>query len=51
MGMLKSKEYLAVDKLCYNGCSCCNPKQARRTAKKNAKRKETRAWKKDQGVR
>jgi hypothetical protein len=51
MSMLKSKEYLAVDKLKHFGCSCCNSPQARRTPRKNAKRKETRAWKKDQGVR
>lgn len=42
--MLKSKSYEAVDKLCYNGCSCCNSKQKRRTAKKNVKRKEGRQW-------
>lgn len=46
--MLKSKEMLAVDKLHHYGCSCCNSRQARRTAKKNAKRKENRAWRKDQ---
>lgn len=47
--MLKSKDYQAVDKLCYNGCSCCNSKQKRRTAKKNVKRKQERAWRKNEG--
>lgn len=46
--MLKSKQMLAVDKLHHYGCSCCNSKQKRRTPRKNAKRKETRFWKKDQ---
>lgn len=49
--MLKSKDYKAVDKLCHNGCSCCNSKQKRRTAKKIVKRKQEHAWKNDQGVR
>ena len=46
--MLKSKQLIAADKLYHLGCSCCNSKQERRTAKKNAKRKEGRAWRKDQ---
>jgi len=29
------------------GCSCCNSKQDRRAAKKSAKAKEARAWKKE----
>lgn len=49
--MIKSKDYKAVDKLCYNGCSCHNSKQARRTPKKNVKRQERRFWEKDQAVR
>ncbi len=32
----------------YQGCSCCNSKQTRRAAKKNAKRREERAWRRDQ---
>jgi hypothetical protein len=46
--MLKSKKFEAIDKLCHLGCSCCNSKQNRRTAKKNAKRKEDRAWRKNE---
>lgn len=32
------------------GCSCCNPKNVRRAGKKSAKRKEARAWRKDQST-
>lgn len=35
-------------KLMADGCSCCNPKQARRTENKIRKRKEERAWKKSE---
>ncbi len=46
--MLKSKDYKAVHGLSYNGCSCCNSSNARRAARKSAKRKEMRIEKKIQ---
>lgn len=43
--MLKSGRSNAVDGLSTNGCSCCNPKPARRRAKRSAKVREKAPWK------
>ncbi len=47
--MIKSDKNSTYDGkgMCYDGCSCHNSKNLRRTAKKSAKRKEEKQWKKD----
>lgn len=35
---------------CYLGCSCHNTPQTRRAAKKRAKRKEERTWRRQEGL-
>jgi hypothetical protein len=45
--MLKNARTASTTYLSNAGCSCCNTKQERRTAKHTAKRREARAWKKD----
>lgn len=46
--MLKSGRSDATRGLHYDGCSCCNTKAQRRASKKSVKRKEARAWRRDQ---
>jgi hypothetical protein len=43
--MLKNGRSNAADGLHTNGCSCCNPKPARRRAKSSAKVRENTPWK------
>ncbi len=45
--MLKSGRSDAVRGLCFNVCSCCNTRRARRAAKKRVKQAEKRAWKRE----